>query len=146
MPSHWYDDVVTPALLRSGSRAYGRAIRAACAAHGFDDMPRHGTWVVGGIANNGPLEGLGTVARGLGTSKQAVSQLVDALVLRGYVERVPATGDRRRVVVDLTERGRAAATATRAATDSVDAALAEKIGRPGVSRLRSALAALAELD
>ncbi|MGH3744178.1 MAG: MarR family winged helix-turn-helix transcriptional regulator [Mycobacteriales bacterium] len=145
MSGHWYDDVVTPALIRGGQQAYGHAIKKAYAAGGFDDMPRNGTWIVGGIGNNGPLDGLAGVTRDLGLSKQAVSQLVDALVLRGYVERVPATDDRRRVVVDLTDRGRAAAQASRAATASVDAALAAKIGAQGLGRLRAGLAALSEL-
>jgi DNA-binding MarR family transcriptional regulator len=41
-------------------------------------------------------------------SKQAVGQLVDVLVTRGYVKREVDSEDRRRLTVGLTERGRAA--------------------------------------
>src|SRR3954451_3757476 len=43
----------------------------------------------------------------LGTSKQAVSKLVDAMVAAGYVERVPDPADARAKRVGLSARGRA---------------------------------------
>ena len=45
--------------------------------------------------------------RGLGVTKQAASQLIDTLVLRGYLTRDVNPEDRRRMTVTLTERGRA---------------------------------------
>ena len=44
-------------------------------------------------------------------SKQAAGQLVDTLVLRGYLDRSPDPEDRRRMTVTLTERGAMAASA-----------------------------------
>ena len=43
----------------------------------------------------------------LGTSKQAVSKLVDAMVAAGYVERAADPGDARAKRVQLSDRGRA---------------------------------------
>ena len=43
----------------------------------------------------------------LGTSKQAVSKLVDAMVAAGYVERAADPGDARAKRVRLSDRGRA---------------------------------------
>ena len=53
---------------------------------------------------------LGSLTRELGISKQAVSQLIDTMVMRGYLERTPDAEDRRRMLLHLTPRGRAAAT------------------------------------
>ena len=41
----------------------------------------------------------------LGVTKQAVSQVIDVLVTHGYLERHGDSGDRRRVVLALTDRG-----------------------------------------
>ena len=45
------------------------------------------------------------LTRELGISKQAVSQLIDTMVMRGYLERTPDTEDRRRMLLTLTPRG-----------------------------------------
>ena len=87
------DDVVLPALLRAARGAYSHVIRAELVGGGFDDLPRNGPFVLGGLVNHGgSLAGL---TRELGVTKQAASQLIDTLVVRGYLERVPdaRTGD-----------------------------------------------------
>ena len=135
--------LVMPVLLASARSTYGATIRRDLMAAGFDDMPRLGPRLVGGLARNGSH--VGDFAAGLGTSKQAASQLVDTMVARGYVERTPDPDDRRRVVVTLTERGRAAAHVVRHAVDAVDG---ELIGRVGADRLdgaREVLEVLLEL-
>ena len=48
---------------------------------------------------------LAEVIRQLGVSKQAAGQLVDSLVVRGYLDRTVDPDDRRRLIVTLTERG-----------------------------------------
>jgi DNA-binding MarR family transcriptional regulator len=74
-------------------------------------------------------------------SKQAASQLIDTLVLRDYLERRTDPGDRRRMGVRLTDRGRIAAMAIRAATDAIDAAVAQLISADELHGLRAGLAA-----
>jgi hypothetical protein len=74
----------------------------------------------------------------LGVSKQATSQLIDTLVVRGYLERQPNPEDRRRVTIEATERGRAAAAAVRSAVVAVDEELAGVITPAQLKGMRSA--------
>ncbi len=138
------DDVSVPALLRAARRTYGRAVRSALEEVGDDDLPRNGPFVLGAIARGGTP--LSTVIRALGVSKQAGGQLVDTLVLRGYLARTPDPDDRRRTTVVLTERGDRTAAVCREAVAEVDAALAEWVGADDVRTMRRALVTLARLD
>jgi len=132
-----------PALMRAARGSYAQAITARLAAAGFDDLPRNGPFVLGGMANwGGSAAGM---IHGLGVTKQAASQLTDTLVLRGYLTRRVNPEDRRRVVIELTERGRAAAAAVSAGVAEVDARLAEAISPAELAGLRAGLAALAEI-
>ena len=141
----WYDTVVVPALLGAARRPYGAAIRSALAAAGFDDMPRRGAFVVGGIARNGAV-GQQRLEADLAVSKQAASQLIDMLVLRGYVERRPDADDRRRTIITLTPRGEAAAEATRTAVERVDDLLTAAAGAADVATARRVLGCLADIE
>jgi DNA-binding MarR family transcriptional regulator len=137
------DDVVLPALLRASRGAYGHAIRASLAREGFGDVPRNGAFVLGGIVNQGGSAG--ALVRQLGVSKQAASQLIDTLVVRGYLERQPNPEDRRRVTIEATERGRAAAAAVRSAVVAVDEELAGMITPAQMKGLRTGLVALCDI-
>ncbi len=136
----WYESVAIPALLRHARSTYGSALRAAQAEAGCEDIPKNGSYVLGAIARGGSP--LGEIIESLGVSKQAAGQLVDTLVIRGYLDRSPDPDDRRRMTVSLTERGRTAADAGRAAVDSLDARLAERVGPEHVAHTRATLAAL----
>jgi DNA-binding MarR family transcriptional regulator len=140
---HDHDYVSIPALLRAARGSYGDAIRARLAEAGFDDMPRNGSFVLGGMANRGGSAS--DLIRELGVSKQAASQLIDALVLRGYLDRTVNPDDRRRLTLDVTERGRAAAAAVRTAIEDVDAELATRITPEQQAGLLAALTALAAI-
>lgn len=137
------DEVEIPALLRGARGAYGNTIAADLAAAGYEDLPRNGPFVVGGMANQG--ESAVAMIRGLGVSRQAASQLIDTLVVRGYLTREVNAEDRRRLDVTLTERGRAAAAVIRAANRKIDAALANMISPTELAGLRAGLAALATI-
>jgi DNA-binding MarR family transcriptional regulator len=78
-------------------------------------------------------------------SKQAAGQLVDALVMRGYLERAVDKDDRRKLTVTLTERGRSAAATQQAAREKIDAKLLASVGELDVSRTRRTLAALIDI-
>lgn len=129
-----------PALLRAARGSYARAIAAHVVAAGFDDLPRNGAFVLGGMANRGgsATEMIG----GLGVSTQRASQLLDSLVLRGYLTRDSNPEDRRRMLIGLTDRGRAAASAVRAGIEAIDAELAGMISPTELAGLRRGLAAL----
>ena len=134
------EDVVMPALLGRARQTYGEAIRAALFKAGFDDMPKRGSFVVGSLARNG--EAQQAFAEGMGISKQAASQLVDALATRGYVVRKPDPDDRRKMIVSLTPRGTEAAAVSRKAIAKVDAAVMRRIteeDRAGAFRVLGAL-------
>ncbi len=110
---------------------------------GCDDVPRNGAFVIGAIARGGSP--LGGVIRHLGVSKQAGGQLVDTLVVRGYLDRSPDPEDRRRMTVTLTDRGRVAADAARRAVEAIDARLTDRVGAGQVAEARATLGALIEL-
>ena len=141
----WYDQVVLPALLRHARNTYGLAMRKALAEAGYDDMPRNGMYVIGGLALGAGGVPLGQLARELRISKQSAGQLVDALVLRGYLERTVDTEDRRKLTVALTPRGQAAAAVQAAGREKIDAALLDRVGAPDVAAARRTLAALVDL-
>ena len=134
------DDVPLPALLRAARGAYGHAIRQRLAAAGFDDLPRNAPFVLGGMGNrDAPI---GALVRQLGVSKQAAGQFIDTLVVRGYLERKTDAADRRRITIELTPRGRAAAAEVRAGVDEVDRELTARLTAAELDGLRAGLVAL----
>jgi DNA-binding MarR family transcriptional regulator len=143
MPEDTADDVVIPALLRAARGSYGAVIAQALEAAGIDDLPRHGAFVLGGMANRGGSAA--DMIAGLGISKQRASQLVDTLVLRGYLTREVNAEDRRRTTILLTDRGRAAAAEVRAAVEQVDAELAQMLSPAELAGLRTGLVALSQI-
>lgn len=134
-----------PALLRHARTAYGLAMRKALETAGYDDIPKNGLYVIGGLALGAGDAPLAALIRDLRISKQAAGQLVDTLVNRGYLARNIDGQDRRRLVVTLTDRGRAAAATQAAARERVDAQLLEKVGPECIEHTRIALAALTEM-
>jgi DNA-binding MarR family transcriptional regulator len=137
------DPAVIPALLRAARGAYADAIREELAADGIDDLPRNGAFVIGGMANQGASPG--DLIRELRVSKQAASQLIDALVLRGFLERHIDPDDRRRLTIELTPRGQAAAASVRRGVVAVDEELSRRLGAGELAGLRAGLVALADI-
>lgn len=137
-------ELATPILIRLARGAYGRAIRAELHAVGIDDLPRNGPLILARISwaegdhPDLPVE--------LGITKQAVSQVIETLVTRGYVERRPVPEDRRRVGLTLTWHGQEALDAVILAVDAVDAQLSEQVSHQSVHAMREALMALARIN
>jgi DNA-binding MarR family transcriptional regulator len=129
--------------MRAARGSYGHAVAAQLSAAGFDDLPRNGSFVLAGMANWGGSAA--DVIQALGVTKQAASQLIDTLVLRGYLERAIDADDRRRMRIEPTDRGRAAARAVRAAVEDIDAQLAELLSADQLAGLRAGLVALASI-
>lgn len=141
-PATW-DPSDIPALLRGARGAYGNTVAAMLAAAGFDDLPRNGPFVIGGMANHGGAAV--ELIRGLGVSRQAASQLIDTMVLRGYLDRQVNSDDRRRMDIELTDRGRAAAAVVRAAVKRIDRRLTAMVSPEELAGLRAGLTALATI-
>jgi DNA-binding MarR family transcriptional regulator len=137
------DEASIPALLRGARGSYAHTIAAYLAEAGCDDLPQNGPFVLGGMASqHAPAV---EMIRGLGVTRQAASQLIDTLVVRGYLSREVNPADRRRLTIDLTDRGRAAAEAIGAAIGQVDEELATMITPAELAGLRAGLIALARI-
>jgi DNA-binding MarR family transcriptional regulator len=117
-------------------------MRDALTDMGCDDVPKNGLYVIGGLAMGAGGIPLSQLVKELGVSKQAAGQLVDTLVLRGYLVRTVDPEDRRKLSITLTPRGQAAAAAQAAARERVDAALQARVGMESVMHMRKALGAL----
>ena len=141
----WYEDVAIPALLRHARATYGVAMRRALDEAGYDDIPKNGMYLIGGMARDVDAIPLGELIKQIGVSKQVASQIVDALVLRGYLKREEDPEDRRKSNLTLTERGRAAGKVQAAARKKIDARLLARVGQEDISRTRRTLAALIDL-
>jgi DNA-binding MarR family transcriptional regulator len=141
----WYEQIAIPALLRHARTTYGQAMRRALAEAGYDDIPANGLYIIGGLAIDRDGITIGSLVRELRVTKQAAGQLVDTLVLRGYLDRTTDAEDRRKLIVTLTPRGQAAAEAQTAARERIDAALVARIGPEDVAAARRTLAALIEI-
>jgi DNA-binding MarR family transcriptional regulator len=144
-PKLWFEDIPMPALLRHARVAYGAAMRRALDDAGYEDIPKNGLYVIGGLAigeGEFPLSQLITELR---ISKQSAGQLVDMLVMRGYLARTVDEDDRRKLSVTLTERGRAAAAVQAAAREEIDTAWNARVGHADILRTRQALAALIDI-
>jgi DNA-binding MarR family transcriptional regulator/catechol 2,3-dioxygenase-like lactoylglutathione lyase family enzyme len=132
-----------PTLMRSARGVYAQAIRAQLQLIGIDELPANGAFILAGIdASGGPRHDLPAE---LGVTKQAVNQVIDILVNRGYLTRNPDSGDRRRVVLELTDLGQEAVDAVRSGIEAVDRQLAERVSAEQVDAMRSALIALTEI-
>jgi DNA-binding MarR family transcriptional regulator len=136
-------DVVLSVLLKRGRGVYGLFIRDALADAGFSDMPANGGYVLGLVDPDGmPLS---DVIADLGVSKQTAGQLVDTLVVRGYLERTVGPDDRRRVLVTLTDRGRSASAVVLATAEDIDTRLVSVVGTERMTHTKETLAALLDL-
>jgi DNA-binding MarR family transcriptional regulator len=136
-------EFATPTLMRSARGVYAQSIRAQLHAIGIDDLPRNAMAILAGAdPSGGPALDLPAE---LGVTKQAVSQLIDVLVNRGYLERQPDAGDRRRVALELTARGQEALDAGVRGMEAVDHKLRERMSGEQIEAMRSVLIALAEI-
>lgn len=98
-----------------------------------------------GLLANTDTEGtrLITVARRLGTSRQAVGQLVNDIVAKGYLERVPDPDDGRAVLVRHTAAGRGLLADALQSMDDIEAGYEEIIGSDRMRALKESLALIA---
>jgi DNA-binding MarR family transcriptional regulator len=136
-------EAVLPILLRPGRGAYGLFVRDALTEQGFGDMPANGGYVLGLIETEGSQ--LSDVISNMGVSKQTASQLVDTLVLRGYLERSVDPDDRRRMLLTLTARGAAASDVVYDTVKEIDARLVAVVGAEKMAHTKETLAALVDL-
>jgi DNA-binding MarR family transcriptional regulator len=111
----------------------------------LDDIPKNALYVIGGLARDDGAHPLAQLIEELRLSKQAAGQLVDTLVTRGYLKREVDSEDRRRLSIELTEWGRAAAKVLTAAAARVDEELRSRIGLKAIECARRALFVLVDI-
>ncbi len=120
-------------------------MREALEGAGYDDIPGNGLYIIGGLALEDRDLPLRQLVRELGITKQGAGQLVDSLVMRGYLSRSVDENDRRQLIVTLTDRGRAAAEVQRQAREKIDKELLDCVGEADVFAARRTLAVLIEM-
>jgi DNA-binding MarR family transcriptional regulator len=136
-------DVATPTLMRAARGAYAGSIRAQLHAIGIDDLPRNGAFILAGIDSSGGIRQ--DLPFELGVTKQALSPVIDSLVSRGYLSRVPDPGDRSRNSLELTDRGQRAVDAVLQGVAAVDRQLHERMPAEQIEAMRATLLALAQI-
>ena len=110
------------------------------ADQGFDDVRRAHNAVFVNLRSGGMR--LTQLARAADMSKQAMAELVDDLVEKGYVVKRPDPTDGRAKLIHWGERGLESHRATMEAFAAIDAELAAVVGEGEIERLRSTLLAL----
>ena len=91
------------------------------------------------LAARGHASSITTISQALGVTKQAASQVVDAMVGSGYLSREPDPTDARTKVVLLTERGHQLLAVVEEIYAELEAGWAEVIGARSVARIRADL-------
>ncbi|MFG1807255.1 MarR family winged helix-turn-helix transcriptional regulator [Streptomyces sp. NPDC049040] len=137
-----YSDAMSlTAALLSATGSLVQDIHTGVAAHGFDDIrPTHG-FVFTRLAPDGAT--VTQIATHLGFTRQAASQIVDELELKGYVERRPHPDDARARLVLLTERGWRCTRAAEASAAEAVRPWVEMLGERRLLALRDELVRLA---
>lgn len=131
-----------PSLLRGARGVFGARIREALEHGGYDDIPGNGLVVIGAIARGAAP--MSDVIDHLGSSKQAAGALIDTMVQRGYLDRAVDPEDRRRLMIALSQRGRAAARIIGGVVSEIEADLLRRVGLESIKATRATLMALIE--
>jgi DNA-binding MarR family transcriptional regulator len=92
----------------------------------------------------GPLTA-GQLSRAIGLRPAATTALIDRLAAKGYVRRVPAEGDRRRVLVEMTEEGSSRTWACYGPMVQEGEGLLSGFTRAELAKMRDLLDAMVEL-
>jgi len=139
MPTRPTDDRPAPLLRLLGLVTQGLAddLHDRLARAGFDDQRRADDAAMAHI----PAEGirLTNLAQRAGVTKQAMAELIESLVARGYVERIPDPTDGRAKLIVFSERGWAAVDTALGALAAIEADLETELGTRRIQTLRATL-------
>jgi DNA-binding MarR family transcriptional regulator len=130
-----------PELMRVARGTYKRAIDVQLSDGGFEDLPTTSGYLLGYLAND--EDSIPERIEGLGIRKREFRQLVDTLVLRGYITRNVGPGQDESFAP--TERGRAANEASFVGASYVDEELKRRLSDAEMAGLRRGLAVLGEI-
>jgi DNA-binding MarR family transcriptional regulator len=133
----------TGLLLFIPYRALENRVLRAVAAAGFDDITLAQARVLQRVGPAGSR--LTELAAAAQVTKQTAGFLVDQLEAAGYVRRRPDPSDGRARLVEVAERGLAAAAVAGPVVAEVEAEWTAHLGAERMAGLRSALVALREV-
>ncbi|MFL5898794.1 MAG: MarR family winged helix-turn-helix transcriptional regulator [Solirubrobacterales bacterium] len=136
---HRNDDFWIPlaGLLDIAHEAFFRDFRAELEQTEFADIrPTHGC-VFRFVRGSGMR--LTVLAEMAGMTKQSVGEVVDDLVARGYVKRIPDPDDKRAKLICLTERGERAQATGLALFAKVEKQWAKRYGAERIAQARELL-------
>lgn len=129
-------------LLNLAFASFRQRLDESLLADGFDDLgPSYG-YVFRRVQGDGCS--LSQLARHLSITPPGALKLVDEMVERGYIQRVPDLEDSRVKRIQLTERGRLVVQKAREFHREYEHALGERMGPDAVAATRSVLEAIVE--
>jgi DNA-binding MarR family transcriptional regulator len=134
--------VSIPELMRLARGSYKRAIDAQYAARGIEDVPNPGGYILVYLANG--EDSVPEMIEGLGIRKSEYNQLVDTLILRGFMIR-DADPNSGKASFALTERGRAVTDAIFQGGRLVDDELERRLSPAEIAGMRRGLLALGDI-
>jgi DNA-binding MarR family transcriptional regulator len=144
MPSHPntpLSQLPLPGLLDLASEAMFIEFRRDLVEAGYGDIrPTHGCvfrFVHGDGMRLTELSGLARM------TKQSIGEIVDDLMARGYVERIPDPDDRRAKLIRLTEKGETAQGVGQRLFAALEERLGERYGAERIAALRDLLEEIA---
>jgi DNA-binding MarR family transcriptional regulator len=128
--------------MRAARGAFAQSIREQLAAAEIYDLPRNGTFIVGGLKRG---EHAGELFRNSGLREGVLSLLLQALLERDFVQ--PGSGEAKFGLDDLelTEKGRRAAQASARGVNAVTEELTSMLSAEEFSGFRAALLALIDI-
>jgi DNA-binding MarR family transcriptional regulator len=136
-------EVNTTYLLGRAHKLFNQRILEAVVAAGHPIRPAHSAVFVT-IDRAGSR--LTQLAERAAMTPQAMGELVDDLVARGYLERVPDPADRRAKLIMLTDLGFEAVQAAFDEILGIEAELLRELGAGGLAKMQRALQRLAPED
>jgi DNA-binding MarR family transcriptional regulator len=128
-------------LLRRVNQRYRAAMDDKLREAGMGDLPQLGYWTLMALSRG--ANEAGQLVGEIGATKQAVSRLLDTLVVGGFVDRESSLADRRRTDLRLTSKGRKAVGIIESAAMATERALVVELGAQSFAQLVEALEKLA---
>jgi DNA-binding MarR family transcriptional regulator len=124
-------------LLLAGFRNLAEAATAELAERGHPDFRAVHDFALRAILSG--ADSASELGRRMAVSKQAAAKTIAVLEERGYVARSPDAGDRRRMRLEVTDRGRALLDDGEEIFDRLRARWEQQLGRPRFAAMESAL-------
>jgi DNA-binding MarR family transcriptional regulator len=135
------EQLLSRLLLRLSRATNDETVRRV-QARGHRELPPSYPRLLGNLDADGTR--LSALTRRMGSTRQAVSQLLQEMEARGFVERAQDPSDKRGVIVRFTHKGRRALADAVAVTEEIEAEYARLLGATAFRQLKKTLGKLAD--